>query len=121
MQDNYYFLKHLSPILAQELQGLFFISCFSQNKDELVLGFANQERGFTIKALLSSVLCCVSFPSSYNRSRKNSVDLFQSVMGYTVKNVRQLENERSFVIELIAKDITNNIAEVEDNTIKYLL
>jgi predicted ribosome quality control (RQC) complex YloA/Tae2 family protein len=100
MQHNYYFLFQLSKILDTKLKGLPLVSCFSQNKDELLLGFANQEECFYVKALLSSVLCCLSFPDGYNRSRKNSVDLFQSAMGYEVSAVRQFENERSFAIYL---------------------
>jgi 16S rRNA C1402 (ribose-2'-O) methylase RsmI len=39
MQTNYYFLRQLSKRLEEELVGLVFAECFSQEKDELVLGF----------------------------------------------------------------------------------
>ena len=109
MQHNYYFLVQLSKILDTKLKGLPLVSCFSQNKDELLLGFANQEQCFYIKALLSSVLCCLSFPDGYNRSRKNSVDLFQAAMGYEVSAVRQFENERSFAIYLTPPQANTSI------------
>jgi predicted ribosome quality control (RQC) complex YloA/Tae2 family protein len=115
VQHNYYFLKHLSPALHIALQGLPFVSCFSQNKDELLLGFANQEKGFYIKAVLTPILCCLSFPETFNRSRRNSIDLFQSAIGYTVLNVRQLDNERGFLVCLAAPPTQEN------STHKYLL
>ena len=38
MHNNYYFLKQLSPVLEEKLEGLELVECFSQNKDELILG-----------------------------------------------------------------------------------
>lgn len=98
MQHNYYFLRHLSPMLHTALKGLELVSCFCQNKDELLIGFANQDKGFYIKALLTPILCTLSFPETVNRSRRNNVDLFQTAIGFVVKEVLQLENERAFVI-----------------------
>jgi predicted ribosome quality control (RQC) complex YloA/Tae2 family protein len=42
----------------------------------------------------------LSFPSSVERARKNSIDLFTAVIGHRVKGLRQFRNERSFAIEL---------------------
>ncbi len=114
MQHNYYFLKQLSAALAVELEGLLFVSCFSQNKDELLLGFANQERGFYIRALLSSVLCCLSFPNGYNRSRKNSIDLFEAANGLYVQAVRQFENDRSFALYLSKEPKSKTMQEKQE-------
>ena len=44
MHTNYYFLRQLAPVLAGRLQGLYFMECFSQDRDEVVLAFA-QARG----------------------------------------------------------------------------
>jgi predicted ribosome quality control (RQC) complex YloA/Tae2 family protein len=99
MQHNYYFLRQLTPALQQELKGLELVSCFSQNKDELLIGFANQEKGFYIKALLTPILCCLSFPETVHRTRRNSADLFLTLIGGIVKEVKQVENERCFFIE----------------------
>ena len=100
MHNNYYFLKHLSTALATKLTGYTLVSCFSQNKEELILEFNNSKDSFFIKASLQPSFCCLSFPSSFNRAKKNSIDLFNESILKKVIGIRQFTNERSFVIEL---------------------
>jgi predicted ribosome quality control (RQC) complex YloA/Tae2 family protein len=100
VHNNYYFLKQLSRQLNQELVGYTLVSCFSQNKGELVIEFNNTKQSFFIKASLLPQFCCLSFPESFNRARKNSVDLFNEILLTKVMGVRQFENERSFSLEL---------------------
>ncbi|WP_277480293.1 NFACT RNA binding domain-containing protein [Catalinimonas alkaloidigena] len=78
-------------------------TCFSQNKDELIIGFANPEpphEDFYIKALLESQFSCLHFPDDFHRSKKNSVDLFSTVLDQKVIEIRQTPNDRSFAIIL---------------------
>ncbi len=100
MHNNYYFLKHLSQALAKPLTGMEFSTCFSQNKDELVLGFSNPEREFWIRAVLVSNFNALVFPETFLRTRRNSVNLFESALGQAVVGVRQYLNERCFSVEL---------------------
>ena len=99
MHNNYHFLKQLTPHLAQQLVGLELSSCFSQNRDELIIIFSNEDREFIIKAFLSQAFCCLSFPASFHRARKNSVDIFPSLTASRVVEVRQFLNERAFSIQ----------------------
>ena len=75
-------------------------TCFSQNKNELILGFTAPGKSFYIKAHLQSDFCCLSFPDDFHRSRKNSVDLFKSIIHKRVINTCQYLNERCFSIDL---------------------
>ena len=100
MHNNYYFLRKLIPDLRMALVGGVVVEVFSQNKDELILGFANTDREFYIKAHLTPSFCCLQFPDTFHRAKKNSVDLFPSIVGAKVQEVRQFENERSFLLEL---------------------
>ncbi len=100
MHNNFYFLRQLSPALDKAIRGFTLVSCFSQNKEELVFEFNNSRSSFFLKASLTSAFCCLSFPSTFNRARNNTVDLFPSVMLRKVVAVRQFENERSFSIAL---------------------
>lgn len=107
MHNNYYFFRQLSKKLQDSLQGWFLVTCFSQNKDELILGFANPEpphEDFYIKALLESQFSCLHFPEEFHRSKKNSVDLFSSAIDKKVVEIRQTPNDRSFAIILQADD-----------------
>lgn len=101
MQNNYYFLKHLSCKLNEILSGFTLIECFSQNKDELVLHFSNQKnpaQHFYIKAFLSSSFSCLSFPNDYKRANSNTVDLFAVLIGIKIVEIVQHLNERAFTI-----------------------
>jgi predicted ribosome quality control (RQC) complex YloA/Tae2 family protein len=106
MQNNYYFLKQLTNSLQTRLAGLRLMECFSQEKDELVLGFAvargkkRNYKEFFIKAVLFPDFACLYFPEQFERARKNSVDLFSQIIDLEVINIRQFENERCFAIEL---------------------
>lgn len=96
MHNNYYFLRQLTRRLETVLQGCVVSECFSQNKDELIIRFETHADPFFIKANLSPAFSCLSFPSTFARARKNSVDLFPEIIGRRVDTIRQYENERSF-------------------------
>ena len=76
------------------------VSCFSQNKDELILEFNNAVESLFIKASLQPEFQCLSFPKSFHRARKNSVELFQTAVMNKVVGIRQFVNERGFAILL---------------------
>jgi predicted ribosome quality control (RQC) complex YloA/Tae2 family protein len=99
MHNNYYFLRQLSSELKKRLAGFELAVCFSQNKDELILGFFSGPKEFYIKAILISSFTSLSFPNDFKRSKKNSVDLFKDLIGLKVKGIVQHLNERSFHIE----------------------
>lgn len=101
MHNNYYFLRHLSRHISSIISGWELATAFSQNKDELVLGFynpGNPDDEFYIKAYLDPRFCCLHFPRDYKRSKRNSIDLFKVVTGKRVVRVHQFQNERSFAL-----------------------
>jgi predicted ribosome quality control (RQC) complex YloA/Tae2 family protein len=100
MHNNFYFLRQLSAELNKNLIGYTLVSCFSQNKEELIIEFNNATDSFFIKASLQPSFCCLSFPSGFSRAKKNSIDLFNGLELKKVIAIRQFQNERSFAIEL---------------------
>ncbi|MCK6617541.1 MAG: NFACT RNA binding domain-containing protein [Cyclobacteriaceae bacterium] len=100
MHNNYYFLRQLTGALASRLTGSVVSQCFSQHVDELVLQFETAQGRFFIRASLQPQVCCLSFPDDVKRARKNSIDLFQEIIGCRVTMLNQFMNERSFGIEL---------------------
>ena len=104
MQTNYYFLRQLSQRLEKELVGMVLAECFSQEKDELLLGFCTDgkqwrhKRDFYIKAALHPDFACLNFPNDFRRAGRNSVDLFKDLIDLKVVSVRQFLNERAFGI-----------------------
>lgn len=73
--------------------------CFTQNKEELIIRFETSEGTFFIKASLQGSFSCLSFPERFDRARKNSVDIFEDIIGQRVEGIRQFMNERSFAIQ----------------------
>lgn len=100
MHNNYYFLKQLTPILEEKILGMEFSTCFSQNKDEMILGFNDVKEEFYIRADLKPEFCCLSFPENFARSKRNSVELFIDGVGKKVISIHQYLNERCFAIHL---------------------
>lgn len=100
MHQNYYFLKQLTQALRPKLKGMQAVTAFSQNKDELVLGFAEDSREFYMRALLASHFASLSFPAEFRRARANTVELMQALQGQQVEDVVQHLNERSFYLKL---------------------
>ncbi|MEM6359135.1 MAG: NFACT RNA binding domain-containing protein [Bacteroidota bacterium] len=96
MHNNYYFLKRLTPVLSAKIRRAAISECFTQNKNELIIIFDNE---FIIKAYLDPAFCCLSFPSTFHRARKNSVDLFTDIKSKAVQTITQFKNERCFSIE----------------------
>lgn len=98
MQTNYHFLCHLTASLRPQLEGKILASCFSQERDELVMGFADQKGELWIKAVMVSGMVGLQCPSIFSRARRNSVDLFPELMDRAVLGVRQYANERCFAL-----------------------
>lgn len=104
MQTNYYFLRQLSQKLSNELTGLVLAECFSQEKDEILLGFCSEgkqwrdQKEFYIKAVLHPDFACLTFPNDFKRAGRNSVNLFKEIIDLKVLSVRQFENERAFAL-----------------------
>jgi predicted ribosome quality control (RQC) complex YloA/Tae2 family protein len=135
MQTNYYFLRQLSKRLEKELVGMVLAECFSQEKDELLMGFCTdgkqwrKKRDFYIKAVLHPDFACLNFPEDFRRAGRNSVDLFKELIDLKVIGVRQFLNERAFGIEfendfvLLFKMYGNrsNIALLHENKVIDLL
>ena len=96
MHNNYFFLKNLSESLRSRLTGYVIGTCFSQNKDELVIGLHKDQNEFWIKADLKSQFSCLSFPEQFFRARKNSIDLFPELIGREIRDIYQYNHERAF-------------------------
>jgi predicted ribosome quality control (RQC) complex YloA/Tae2 family protein len=104
MHLNYHYLKYLCPQLSSKLKGLQIITCFSQNKDELVIGCASDLEQIYIRANLLPVISCLSFPQEFKRSKRNTVSLFPELIGQIITHIRVFSFERAFKIELESGD-----------------
>ncbi|TGE23967.1 DUF814 domain-containing protein [Hymenobacter aquaticus] len=94
MHNNYYFLRQLAPALTRQLAGFRVATCFSQEKDELVVGLLKGEEEFWIKAQLSANFPVLALPETFHRARTNSVDLLPGLLGQEVADVSVFPHDR---------------------------
>ncbi|WP_035564529.1 NFACT RNA binding domain-containing protein [Hymenobacter sp. IS2118] len=87
MHTNYYFLRQLAPALTERLRGYRVAVCFSQEKDELVVGLTNGTAEYWLKAQLGANFPALALPETFQRARANSVDLFPDLLGQQVETV----------------------------------
>ncbi|SFB83340.1 Predicted component of the ribosome quality control (RQC) complex, YloA/Tae2 family, contains fibronectin-binding (FbpA) and DUF814 domains [Flexibacter flexilis DSM 6793] len=96
MHNNFFFLQQVAQSLKNKLTNWILATCFSQNKDELILGFCTTDQEFYIRAMLTQEISALSFPENFQRAKRNSVELFDEILNKTVLDVIQIPNERSF-------------------------
>lgn len=102
MHNNYYFLKVLAATLRQKLMYARLKQCFSQDKDELMLGFERQNgEEFWMKCSLGAQFSSLQFPATFHRAGRNSVDLFSDLLLAEVQEVEMYENERAFSLHFL--------------------
>ena len=94
MHTNYYFLRQLAPALTERLLGYRVAVCFTQEKDELVIGLTNGTAEFWLKAQLGANFPALALPETFQRARANSVDLFPDMLGEQVETVAAWPQDR---------------------------
>ena len=99
MHNNYFFLKHLSSEFNTSLTGAILEVCFSQEKDELVLGFTKNQKETFLKATMRPDFSSVTILESFGRARRNSVNLWEEIYGLEVLKIEVFEHERAFYIQ----------------------
>ena len=94
MHTNYYFLRQLAPALTERLRGYRVAVCFSQEKDELVVGLTDGAAEFWLKVQLGAAFPALALPETFQRARANSVDLFPDLLGEQVETVAAWPQDR---------------------------
>lgn len=105
MQFNYHFLKFLCPELIRIFKGLEVKECFSQNKEELIIGFVNGEQERYIRANFLPIFSCMDFPDRFQRGKKNTINLFPEIIGQEVSDIELISFERAFLLKFISGDM----------------
>lgn len=115
MQNNFYFLKQLSKAIAAKLQlpwvydgqeviqvkvnkECYWVTAFSQEKDELIIGIDNNKTDFYCQISLQGSQNLLYFPDQFMRAKRNSIDLFTALAGLRIEKVEQFAQERAFAL-----------------------
>ena len=106
MHNNHFFLRILARELCQILTYARLKQCFSQEKDELVIGFERQNgQDFWIKCSFGSQFSSIQFPDDFRRAGRNSVDLFSDLLLHEVQDVRVFDNERAIGLYFLGEQV----------------
>ncbi len=120
MFHHFLFVERLSRSLNEKLSGSQIIECFSQQKEELIIVFLlPQNSRFYLKASFDPSINLLSFPNSFHRTRKNSIDLFAEVIGQSVINIIANSFDRSFVVQLNDHSLLFQLYNRRSNVVLY--
>jgi hypothetical protein len=100
MHLTYHILRFLAPALSDAFGGNTIVSCFSQSKDELILETEGAQGTRFIRAHLLPPQVYLSFPSQFHRAKRNTVSLFDSLIGEKILSCSAFSNERALKFEL---------------------
>lgn len=100
MHLNYHFLKFLCPELREVFRGNQITACFSQNKDELIIETTSGENLNYIRAHFLPPQIYFDFPTNFKRAKRNSINLFQELIGDTIEDCEVYSFERAFYFTL---------------------
>lgn len=101
MQHHYFVLKRLAEELNEFLPGSTLAESFSQTKNELTIGFVNEEtqKEVYLRAMTDPAFACLTVDEHFSRARRNSADVFEEVVGLNVSEVGVFENERALWVQ----------------------
>lgn len=83
---HFFLLQHLVKHLKNKLLGATLVQCFSQEKDEISLGWvlkSGQESTY-LKVLVGGKGSYISEEPHFNRAKRNTADLFKAAIGQQV-------------------------------------
>lgn len=96
MLNNYHTLAYVAQTLAHKLAGNAISEAFSQEKDQLVLRFANNNSALVI--ICDRVINTLYHIPEFARARNNSVDVLGGCLGCTISSVEMHPTDRVMFI-----------------------
>ncbi|MFH1050647.1 MAG: NFACT family protein [bacterium] len=126
---HYYTLYHLVSEL-QTLIGCRLTECFTQERNSLVMKFSDGINDYFVQYYCSQPNTSLFIKNNYSRAKKNSKDLFGSIVGEVLQFVKIHDNNRIIHFKFINTSIyvflfggpnSNLIAVNRDNKIIHSL
>ena len=96
MHCTYYFFEHLIPELKSQVVGLCLLDCFSQNKNELIISFANEDKETHLLVNLSNNFNCLAVKPEFKKAKSKFQNHFKQAVDKTVIDLVLQANDRVF-------------------------
>ena len=100
MHIHYFVLHKLAKKLEEQFLGATLVECFSQQKDELVIGFATENAQCYLRVQCGSPLQVIWPVEDYKMARRNVASVFSEAIGKDIVGFSVVEWERILRIEL---------------------
>lgn len=94
--NNFYILYHLALYLKNKLNTLTFKDIFSQEKNKIVIDFGISALEFSTERNLPYLI----LKNNFDRANKNSITLFEFLIGESVKDITIYNDDRIILINL---------------------
>ena len=99
MHIHYLALQQLASWLGNRIWGYTLVEVFSQQKDELVLGFGGEGEDMYLRVACGMPLPHIWPVENYRKAKKNVVELFVAVIGQEVSGIEVVEWDRILRIQ----------------------
>lgn len=100
MFKNYFILNRLILEFNQLLKEATLVSCFSQDKNKLLFELSKNEKTHFVEISVSPGFQYMVMKDSYHRANKNSIDIFESIIGEILIELQIAGNDRIIRIQL---------------------
>lgn len=119
MHLTYHFLRYLAPALSELFSGNTITACFSQSKDELILETEGIGGSQFLRAHLLPPQVFLGFPTQFHRAKRNTIGLFDSILGDKILSCRVFSYERALKFDLSSGKIL--VLKLHGNRSNFLL
>lgn len=100
MHFHFFILEKLAKLLNKELAGGIIAEAFSQDKDQIVLGFGTPEKDLWLRVNCGAPLPYIWPTERYNKAKRNFKDLFEELYGKSILKFHVVPYERVLMIDL---------------------
>lgn len=100
MQIHYFTLLRLADQLKNSYQGAELVECFTQDRDELVLGFGLPDRDLYLRVCCGAPMVAVWPMDSFSKAKRNVLSLFKAAVGKKILDIRVTPWDRVMELKL---------------------
>lgn len=120
MINHYYTLYQLVQSLNEKLKDAEILECFTQEKDEVIVLFANDREVLTLCINLSANEQAIYLRDKFSRARSNSRNLFPEIISSRFLKIDIQNNDRVLFLRLSKKDIVIHLAAASEHNMLIL-
>ncbi|MCB9231257.1 MAG: DUF814 domain-containing protein [Bacteroidia bacterium] len=117
MHIHHYTLVQLADFIRAHLLGGEVVECFTQEKNELVIGLGAPDFQLFLKVKCGGPLPYIWPQDEYHKARKNVLPLFQDVVGYPLTHVRVVPYERVLILQFGQRDLVLKMHGIQSNVL----